>query len=127
VERLVLPAADIRIAGRAVSSETLFAYAGAFQLTVSTALPDEGMQLHSAYLGHEAAERSSASHLLIAPEARPCLWTVEHDPANLPVMHARRHCLLDHLAVLADELRQRTRLSVRLDVPPDALEQIDHA
>jgi hypothetical protein len=124
---LVLPSAAIRIADRAVSSETLFAYAGAFQLTVSTALPDEGIQLHSTYLGHEAAERSSASHLLIAPEGRPRLWSVEHDPANLPVMHARRHCLLDHLAVLADELRQRTQLSVRLDVPPDALEQIDHA
>jgi hypothetical protein len=125
VERLALPAADIRVAGRAVSSETLFAYAGAFQLTFSTALPDEGMQLHSSYLGHESAECSSASHLLIAPAGGPRLWTVEHDPANLPVMYARRRCLLDHLAVLADELRQHTGHRVQLDVPPDALEQVD--
>jgi hypothetical protein len=127
VERLALPAADIRIADRAVSSETLLTYAGAFQLTLSTALPEEGVQLHSSYLGHESAERSSASHLLIAPAGRPRLWTVEHDPANLPVMHARRHCLLDHLAVLVDELRQRTRLSVRLEIPPAALDRVDRA
>jgi hypothetical protein len=127
VERLILPAADIRISGRVVASETLFGYAGAFQLTLSTALPNAGVQLHSSYLGHESAERSSAPHLLIAPAGRPRLWTVEHDPANLPVMYARRHCLLDHLGVLADQLRQLTRLSVRLDVPPDALDRIDRA
>jgi hypothetical protein len=127
VERVALAAAEIRIAGRAVLSETLFAYAGAFQLTLSTALPDEGMQLHSSYLGHESAERSSASHLLIAPAVGPRVWTVEHDPADLPVMYARRQCLLDHLAVLADELRQRTREEVLLDVPPVALDQVDRA
>ena len=127
MERSVLPPAEIRIAGRPVSSETLFAYAGAFQLTLSTALPDEGVQLHSSYLGHESAERSSASHILIAPGARPRLWTVGHDPATLPVMHARRHCLLDHLAVLVDELRQRTPCDVLLDVPPAALDQVDRA
>jgi len=124
---LALPAADIRIADRVVPSETLFGYAGAFQLTLSTALPDEGVQLHSSYLGHESAEHSSASHLLIAPGSRPHLWAVEHDPADLPVMYARRHCLLDHLAVLADELRRRTDAEVLVDVASQALEQIDHA
>jgi hypothetical protein len=127
VERLPLPAAEIRIAGRAVPSETLFAYAGAFQLTLSTALPDEGVQLHSSYLGHGSAEHSSASHLLIAPGGRPRLWVVEHDPAGLPVMYARRQCLLDHLAVLAEELRRRANDEVLLEVPPEALDRIDHA
>jgi hypothetical protein len=127
VERIHLPAAEIRIAGRGVSSETLFAYAGAFQLTLSTALPEEGVQLHSSYLGHEAAERSSAAHLFIVPGFSPRLWSVEHDPAALPVMNVRRHCLLDHLAVLADELRGRTELEVLLDVAPDALELLDRA
>jgi hypothetical protein len=94
VERLALPATDIRIAGRSAPCETLFAYAGAFQLTLSTALPDEGVQLHSSYLGHQAVERSSASHLLIGPGAPPRLWTVEHGAATLPVMNAHRHCLL---------------------------------
>ena len=127
VERLALPSADIRIADRVVRSERLFAYAGAFQLTLSTALPDEGVQLHSSYLGHESAAHTSASHLLIASGGRPRLWAVEHDPANLPVMYARRHCLLDHLAVLADELRQRTNAEVLVDVAPEALERVDHA
>jgi hypothetical protein len=127
VERLSLPSAEIRIADRVVPSETLFAYAGAFQLTLSTALPDEGVQLHSSYLGHESADHASASHLLVAPGGRPRVWAVEHDPANLWVMYARRHCLLDHLAVLADELRQHTDHEVVLDIAPHALEQIDHA
>jgi hypothetical protein len=127
VERISLPAADIRIAGRRVSSETLFAYAGAFQLTLSTALPDEGVQLHSSYLGHQAAERSSAAHLLIVPGSPPRVWSVEHDAGTLPVMNARRHCLLDHLAVLVDELRDRTELEVLVDVAPDALELVDRA
>jgi hypothetical protein len=125
VERIPLPAAEIRIAGRGVSSETLFAYAGAFQLTLSTALREEGVQLHSSYLGHEAAERSSAAHLFIAPGSWPRVWSIDHDPATLPVMHARRHCLLDHLAVLADELRERTQLEVLVDVAPEALELLD--
>ena len=42
-------------------------------------------------------------------------------------MYARRHCLLDHLAALADYLRQPVNGEVLLDVPSDALEQIDHA
>ena len=127
MERIPLPAAEVRIAGRRVSAETLFGYAGAFQLSLSTALPDDGVQLHSSYLGHEAAERSSAAHLLITPGLSPRVWTVDHDTGALPVMHARRHCLLDHLAVLADELRERTHLEVLLDVPPNALEQLDRA
>lgn len=124
---MALPSADIQIAGRGIPSETLFVYAGAFQLTLSTALPDEGVQLHSSYLGHESAEHTSAAHLLIASGSRPHLWDVVHDPANLPVMYARRHCLLDHLAVLADELRRRTNAEILVDVAAQALERIDQA
>lgn len=127
MERIRLPAAGIRIAGRRVSSETLFAYAGAFQLTLSTALPDDGVQLHSSYLGHRSAECSNAAHLFIATGMSPHVWSVEHDPATLPVMNARRHCLLDHLAVLVDELREHRQLEVLLDVAADALELMDRA
>jgi hypothetical protein len=45
----------------------------------------------------------------------------------MPVAHARRHCLLDHLAVLADQLRELTNVEVLLDVPAEALDQIDRA
>jgi hypothetical protein len=72
-------------------------------------------------------ERSAASHLLIAPGARPRVGSVDHDPASLPVMYARRQCLLDHLAVLADELRQRNAVEVLVDVPAEALDRLDHA
>jgi hypothetical protein len=127
VERMALPAADIRIASERQDSETLLAYASAFQLTLSTVIPDRGVQLHSSYLGHPDAERTSAAHLLLAPARRPRQWSIEHDPATMPVAHARRRCLLDHLAVLADQLRDLTALDVLLDVPADALDQIDRA
>jgi hypothetical protein len=42
-------------------------------------------------------------------------------------MYARRQCLLDHLAVLADELRQRNAVEVLVDVPAEALDRLDHA
>jgi hypothetical protein len=44
-----------------------------------------------------------------------------------PLMHARGHCLIDHLAVLVDELREPTGLEVLLDVAPHALELLDRA
>ncbi|MGI8411548.1 MAG: hypothetical protein ACR2LV_02555 [Solirubrobacteraceae bacterium] len=127
MERVALARAEIRIAGRGVPSETLFAYAGAFQLTLSTTLPDQGVQLHSAYLGHPRAEHTSASHLLIAAIGLPRLWTEEHSPGELPVAHARRLCLLDHLAVLVERLRESTGVEILLDVPSGALVQLDHA
>lgn len=126
VDRLTLPAAGLEIGGRAERSETLFAYAGTFQLTLSTAVPDRGVQLHSSYLGHPGAERTSAAHLWIAAGG-PRLWTVEHHPADLPVAHARRRCLLDHLSVLADELRAMAHGDVTLDVPAAGLAQLDEA
>jgi hypothetical protein len=125
VQRIALPTVNIRIAGRRGSCETLLAHASAFQLTLSTALPDEGVQLHSSYLGHDRAERSAASHLLVAPGTSPRVWSVDHDPASLPVMYERRQCLLDHLAALAGEFRHRSAEEVLVDVPAEALERLD--
>ncbi len=126
VDRLTLPSAGLEIGGRAERSETLLAYAGAFQLTLSTAVPDRGVQLHSSYLGHPDVERTSAAHLWIAAGG-PRLWTAEHDAADLPVAHGRRRCLLDHLSVLANELRAMTDGEVTLDVPAAGLVQLDEA
>jgi hypothetical protein len=55
VERVALPTAVIRIADHRVWSETLFAYASAFQPTLSTALQNLGAQLHSSSLGRDRA------------------------------------------------------------------------
>lgn len=127
VERLTLPAAEVRIDGRHEETETLLAYAGAFQLTLSTTLSDRAVQLHSSYLGHPDADQTSAAHLLLAPAGPPRQWTVGHDAATLPVAHGRRYCLLDHLAVLAEQLREVTELQVEVDVAASALDAIDQA
>jgi hypothetical protein len=127
VERIALPAAEVRIGFEHEDAETLLGYAGAFQLTLSTTVPDRGVQLHSSYLGHPDAEQTSASHLLVVPGRRPRQWCAQHDPATMPVAHGRRHCLLDHFAILAEQLRELTELHVEVDVSSDAFEQIDRA
>jgi hypothetical protein len=59
-----------------VSCETLFADASVFQLALSTALPDEGVQLHANYLGHHATELSIAAHVLMGgARVRGCGWS----------------------------------------------------
>lgn len=110
---------------RAQRSEALFAHAGAFQLTLSIVLPDLGVQLHSSYLGHPDAEHS-ASHLWLA-SGGPRRWSIEHRAQKLPVAHARRDCLLGHLAVLADQDRGATNDEVNVEVAADALDQVDRA
>jgi hypothetical protein len=127
VDRLTLASSTIRIAGERPPSETLLAYASAYQLTLSTTLPDLGVQLHSSYLGHPDAEATSAAHLMLAPARRPSQWTVSHDPAALPVRDARRRCLLDHLAVLAEQLRANGHPDATVDVADAALDQLDTA
>lgn len=125
MQRVTLPPAGFVVDGHPERSETLLAYAGVFQLTLSTELPDLGAQLHSTYLGHPEVEHTSASHLWIAAGGAH-LWTIEHEAATFPVMQGRRRCLLDHLSTLADQLRV-LRLEVAIDVPGEALDQVDEA
>lgn len=50
----------------------MLAYAGAYQLTLSSTLAALGVELHSSYLGHPAAPSTTVAHLLLWPAVAPC-------------------------------------------------------
>lgn len=89
----------ISVDGRPVASETLLATAGAYVVVLATVLPDHGVEVHSTYLGHADAD-TQAGHLLLAPGVTPATETIAHSEHALPVVHARRRCLIDHANVV---------------------------
>jgi hypothetical protein len=88
--------------GQAVKSSTCATSAGAYTLIFDTVIPDRGIHLHTTYTGHRAAQ-THAVHLMLAPGRRESIHA-EHDHDTLPVTHARRTCLYDHLQRLQDFL-----------------------
>jgi len=123
-----LPDPRVELDGQRAWASTQLTYAGAYQLTLSTALPRLGIELHSSYLGHPDADQSTASHLQLVPGLEPRTWTAAHDSAELPVSQARRRCLLDHLLELQQLLSAETGAAeVSVELPDEALELLDVA
>lgn len=84
-----------------VRSETLLMADGPYTIALSTTLPDRAIALHSTYLGSPQSPTTAISHLVLAgPDTRT--ETVEVDGSQLPVDHARHHCLYHHLHRLQD-------------------------
>lgn len=92
----------IEIDGRAVRSQTLATSVGAYVFVIATVLADQAIDLHSTYTGHQRT-KTLATHLLLARE-RYATIAAEHEHDELPVTHARRRCLFDHLHRLQDLL-----------------------
>lgn len=113
---------QIEIDGKPVRSRTLATSIGAYVLVIATVLPDQAIDLHSTYTGHEHTD-TLASHLLLATGAYDTI-SAQHDHDQLPVMYARRHCLYDHLHHLQDLL---DRLGIAATIPLDerAVETIE--
>ena len=127
VERIRLPELSVRLDGARVPAYTELVYAGAYQLTLSTALPAIGVELHSSYLGHPGAAEALASHLSLAPASDPFTWSTAHRGAELPVADARRRCLYDHALELQQLLCEHTAGEVTVELPDEALELVDAA
>jgi hypothetical protein len=105
---------EIAIDGKQVRSETLATEVGAYVVVLDTTLADEGIDLHSVYTGHPKV-KTQATHLILTPERQEAR-TVEHEHDALPVMHARRRCLYDHLHRLQDLLQEAaTEASIPVD------------
>src|SRR3954447_8293019 len=107
VQRRELSAPEVRIDGALEPASTQLGYAGAYSLTLSTTLPTLGLELHSAYLGHERTA-TLARDLTLAPDRRR-VRRVLPQRGELPVAGAagdqagargRGAVLLDHLAEL---------------------------
>lgn len=94
---------------------------GAFSpyvVVLDTALPGQGIELHSVYTGHEDA-LTRVVHLLLAPGMGETL-TATHEHGLMPVLYERQRCLFDHLAHLQD-LFQRQGLDARIELEDRAL------
>ena len=118
--RLRLPDAAVHIDGVRVRATTLLAYAGACQLTLSTAVPELGVELHSSYLGHPDSE-AAVSHLALRPDSAPATATELQPGAELPVGEERRRCLYSHLAQLQCLLEDATAGHVTIDLTDGAI------
>jgi hypothetical protein len=112
----------IRLDGEEVETETNATSVGAFVLVLDTTIPERGIQLQSIYLGHKGVQ-TLASHLLLAGHIRETI-AAEHDPDMLPVWHARRACLYDHLQRLQDLLDQ-LGLQAQISLGNDALRAME--
>lgn len=95
---------EVALEGEPVRSRTRVSTIGPYVLVLDTVIPDRGTELHSLYTGHEGTS-TRASHLLLAPELQETL-AAEHEHDSIPVTHARRRCLYDHLQHLQDLLKQ---------------------
>ena len=113
----------IAIDGKPVRSSTLATSVGAYILVLETVLPDQAIDLHSIYTGH-AHVKTQATHLILTPDLREAT-TVEHDHDQLPVIHARRSCLYDHLHQLQG-LLQSHGIDAQMPIDDDAIEAIEH-
>ncbi len=127
VERIRLPDLAVSVAGARVPAHTLLTYAGAHQMTLSTALPALGVELHSSYLGHPDAPESVASHLQLGPNLTPRTWFETRAGAGLPVSETRRRCLYDHALELQELLGCASGGHVTVELADHALELVDVA
>jgi hypothetical protein len=126
VEYVPLPDPRLTVDGRRVACATRIAYAGAYQLTVWTIVPELAAELHSSYLGHPDGN-TAVSHLRLRPDGPPLTLTSERPGAALPVREARRLCLYDHLAELRHLVGDATGMPAGVEVPDQALELVDVA
>jgi hypothetical protein len=126
VEYVWLPDPRLAVDGRQVACTTRIAYAGAYQLTVWTIVPELAAELHSSYLGHPDGD-TAITHLQLRPDEAPLTLTSERPGGELPVREARRLCLYDHLAELRHLVTDATRLPARVEVPDHALDLVDIA
>ncbi len=127
MQRTPLPDPIVHLNGARLAASTLLAYAGAHQLTLSTALPALGIELYSSYLGHPDAGESIASHLQLGPDLTPRTWTETHPSDRLPVSEARSRCLYDHLFELQQLLGHQSNGEITVELTDQALELIDTA
>lgn len=97
----------ILIAGKQARSLTRVTSIGPYVLVIDTVLPepDHTLELHSIYVGHMQT-KTQATHLRLARGGIRETTTAEHEHTSLPVVHARRRCLYDHLHDLQDLLEE---------------------
>jgi hypothetical protein len=126
VEHVRLSDPRLAIDGRQLACMTELAYIGAYQLTISTIVPELAVELHSSYLGHPDGE-SAIAHLQLQPGERPTTVTEVQSGQALPVREHRRLCLYDHLAALRKLVTDASSRTATVDIADNALALVDLA
>jgi hypothetical protein len=113
----------IRIEDRVEDAETSIATPGAYVVSVSTTLPGVVAELHSVYVGHEAAD-TQITELRFAPHRKPetSVRTVPHQ--QVPVVYEKHGCLYDHLQRLQELLAEALDAEVAIDHLDAALDSL---
>ena len=103
--------------GQSAASSTRELAAGAYTVVIATAIPELALRLHSTYIGSESSD-SIVVHLeLGASKDRP-LAERRYPHSELPVVHARHRCLLEHAGHLQQLVTDLTGARVAIDVAP---------
>lgn len=127
MEREALTPPRVRVNLRVTACTTVLAYAGAYQLTLESALSEYGIELHSYYLGQRQAGYIATSHLARVAGQGPRVFCAPTDgeASEFPVGDRRRDCLVDHLDQLSVLVAGATGAAVAIDVPEAALARMD--
>ena len=72
VEHLRLPDLNLAVDGCRLGCRSWLDYAGAYQLTLWTIVPELALELHSSYLGHPDGDTAIA-HLQLQPGESPAI------------------------------------------------------
>ncbi len=113
---------EITLDGEHVRSRTRASTISPYVLVLDTVIPEKGIDLHSTYTGHEGAS-TLASHLLLARGLQDTI-AAEHEHDSIPVTHARRRCLYDHLQHLQDLIEQ-TGAEANIPIDEQAIAAIE--
>jgi hypothetical protein len=115
-------AIEVAIDGERVRAETLGSEMGSYVVVLDTTVVGQAIDLHSVYTGHPKV-RTQVIHLLLTPGVSE-VRTVEHEHEAIPVTHARRRCLFDHLQQLQEQLEQ-AGMEAQITIHDEAIAAIE--
>jgi len=121
---VLLPELSLWLDEQAAACETLLSVVEGTAMMLNTFVPEARHELHSSYVD-AGGDTVVASHLLVAAELAPEPRTETLTDLDLHRADDRRHCLLEHLAMLREALEQSGEDQVRLEVGERALRLAD--
>lgn len=123
MESVLLPELDVWLDEQRARAETLLCVVDRGSMMLESFVPIAAHELHSSYVG--ADDAVVASHLLVVAEHAPEPNSMTLAGFDLGRAADRRHCLLEHLAMLREALEWHCWRAVRVDVGEEALRMAD--
>jgi hypothetical protein len=124
MESVLLPELSVWLDEQRARAETLLCVVDRGSMMLETFVPIASHELHSSYVG-AGGDAVMASHLLVVAELAPEPNSTTLAGRDLDRADDRRHCLLEHLALLREALEWHCWRAVRVDVGEGALKLAD--